>query len=417
MGDAVLVGFALSFSSTVVVVKVLDERGQTQALYGRLAVGVLVMQDVAAVAFITVAEPGWPSPWSLALVTLIPFALVLRWVWSRIGHGEVQTLFGLTCALVPGYYLFEIVGLRGDLGALIMGMLLAGHAKSADLSQTLTSAKDILLVGFFLSIGLDGVPTPTHLVLGLLLLALLPLQGVAYSLLFRIFGLRRRTTSRAGLVLSNFSEFGLIVAAMAHDMGLLEEQWVTVIAVAVAASFVVSAVLNRSDTLAERYAKLLPKDPPPHKQHPECRPLEIGLPDAVVLGMGRVGKGAAEQLRSEHGLRVVGVEQSRERAEHLRSLGLDVVEADAGDTNLWDALAITPSIRIIIVSLPTHVGNLEALHSVRKIKHNAVVASVSRYPDHASHLREAGADVVLEVYAGAGQQLADDASDHLSQLG
>ena len=78
---------------------------------------------------------------------------------SRSGHGEVLILAGMFMALVMGAALFDLVGLKADLGALIAGMLIADHPKASELAKSLLGFKDIFLVGFFLSIGLSGAPT------------------------------------------------------------------------------------------------------------------------------------------------------------------------------------------------------------------------------------------------------------------
>ena len=114
-----ILGFALSFSSTVVVVKLLEERGDTGSLYGRIAIGVLVVQDIAAVLYMTIASGHVPSPWAPALVALWPASGLLGKILNRIDHGEMRTLFGMSMALLPGYLLFSLLGVDGDLGALI----------------------------------------------------------------------------------------------------------------------------------------------------------------------------------------------------------------------------------------------------------------------------------------------------------
>lgn len=406
-----IMGFALSFSSTVLVVKMLDERGETQSLFGRLAIGVLVVQDVAAVVFIAVSERHLPSPWAVTLLLLVPLTWVLRRVWSRIGHGEMTAIFGIVVALVPGYAFFDAVGLKGDIGALIMGVALAGHPAATDLARTLFTVKELLLVGFFVSIGYAGVPSAGHMLGAALLLALIPAQGWTYSLLLRTFGFRRRTTSRAGVALANFSEFGLIVAAIATGVGWLQEDWLTIIAVAVSASFVLSAAAIKSETLADWYAGRLPRDPPEHLLHPECRAVDVGDAQAVVLGMGRVGLSAAQQLRHAHGMRVVGVEQSREKQEQLVDCGVRVIEADAGDALVWDSIAAHPQVQLVVLALPSQESNLEVLGRARRRGFAGVIAAVARYPDHAQELLDSRADVVLQVYSGAGAQLADEARD------
>lgn len=410
--EPLVVGLALSFSSTVLVVKMLEDRGETQALYGRIAIGILVVQDLVAVVALALSKQQLPSPWILALVGLWPLVQLLRWLWSRMGHGEMQALFGIVVALLPGYALFDAVGLKGDLGALVMGVMLAGHPAAAELGRHLLTVKDLLLVCFFVSIGRTGLPAPEHLGLAALLLALLPLQAVAYSLLLRCFQLHRRTTSRAGLALANLSEFGLIVTAVATGVGWLAREWLTVMAVAVAGSFMLSAAVSRREALIDWYAARLPADPSPAALHPECRPIDLGEAQAVVLGMGRVGQGAATQLIETHGLRVVGIEQSRDKQRALDRPALPVIEADAGDHRLWESVAAHPGVFLIVLALPSHEANLLALARARTWAFEGVTAAASRYPDHVDALREAGVNVVLQVYAGAGAQLADEALEY-----
>src|SRR5699024_8666086 len=103
LGGLALVGFALSFSSTVLVVKVLEDRSDTTSLYGRIAVGLLVLQDVAAVVFMALAGGEVPSPWAVTLVLLVPAARPLHRIWDHIGHGELQALFGVTAAVALGW--------------------------------------------------------------------------------------------------------------------------------------------------------------------------------------------------------------------------------------------------------------------------------------------------------------------------
>ena len=95
---ALLIGFALSFSSTVFAVKVLEEKGEYTSRYGQLAIGVLIMQDIFAVLFLAVSAGKMPSPWALALLGLIPLRGVLADLLTRAGHSELQILFGLALA-------------------------------------------------------------------------------------------------------------------------------------------------------------------------------------------------------------------------------------------------------------------------------------------------------------------------------
>ncbi|WP_432478048.1 cation:proton antiporter [Nocardioides sp. GXQ0305] len=404
-----LVAFALSFSSTVFVVKVLDDRSESQSLYGRIAIGILIIQDLAAVVFMALVSDSTPSARTLLVLLVLPLAIPLRRVWSRLGHGEMQVVFGVFVALVPGFVLFDSLGLKGELGALVMGVLLAGHAAANELSRSLLSVKDLLLVGFFVGIGYSGELTWAAVGLGLALLVPLPLQGWLYMVLLRWNRLRRRTSALAGLALTNHSEFGLIVMAVGISDGLLEDDWLVVASVAVAASFVLSSLANRrSPRLLPWLARSLPPLDPA-RLHPEDRYVDLGHAQAVVLGMGRVGSAAYRRLVQDHGLRVLGIENNRSRVEALRRDGINALEADASDREFWVRVAHATEVQVAILAMPFHGTNRVALAQLKASGFRGRVVAVAQYDDDARTLLDDGVDDVLQIYDGAGSELADRA--------
>ncbi len=146
----VVLGFALSFSSTVFAVKVLEDKGDMSAFYGKVAIGILVMQDVFAVLFLAISEGKYPTIWALSVFLLL-VPLVRKVIYKLLdsaGHGELLVLSGLFFALGAGYEYFYAVGLKGDLGALILGVVIANHPKASELSKALFSLKELMLVGF-----------------------------------------------------------------------------------------------------------------------------------------------------------------------------------------------------------------------------------------------------------------------------
>ncbi|WP_421733580.1 cation:proton antiporter [Cellulomonas sp.] len=412
-GALALVGFALSFSSTVFVVKVLDDRSDTTSLYGRIAVGVLVMQDVAAVVFLSMSSGEPPSPWALLLFLLIPGAWVLHRIWDRVGHGELQALFGVAVAVVLGFGLFELVGIDGDVGALVVGVLLSSHPQAGELSRSLMTFKDLMLVAFFVQIGLHGTPHLFEIGLALLLLLLLPFQVAAYALVLWLMRLRRRTSFLAGLVLSNYSEFGIIVVAVGASTGVLDDQWVVVVSLAVAFSFGLSAIVNRRGVeLASRMSRLLPARDS-DRLHPDDRLVDIGDADALVLGLGRVGASTYARLRDEYGLAVVGVEHDQTRVLALEDEGYDVVRADATDLEFWNRVQRAGRVKMAVLAMPFHNANLIALARLQAAGFTGKVAAVARYDDDVAELQRHGADAVFHLYGSAGFALADHAAEVL----
>lgn len=402
-----LLAFALSFSSTVFVVKVLEERGESHSLYGRVAIGILVMQDIVAVGFLTATSGTLPSLWALTLVGLWPLTRLLRRIWSGLGHGEMQSLFGIVMAFVPGYALFSSLGLKGDLGALIIGVLLASHPAASELSRSLFHIKELLLVGFFVSIGLTGLPDLPTIGVALLMLLFLPFKAGGFVVLFTLMKLRHRTALLAGLGLMNYSEFGLIVVAVGVSSGLLAPAWLVEMSIAVAMSFVVSALVNgRGHLMVEKIAARLP-DQDIAKLHPEERPGDAGDAEVVVIGMGRVGFAAYERLTSHYDLRVVGVDYDGPRIGRLADKGLRVIEGDATDLDFWNQLQRSGSVRIAVLAMPRHGANVTALACLRESGFSGRVAAVARYDDEVQWATDHGVDIAFNVYAGAGLELAD----------
>lgn len=418
-----LLGFALSFSSTVFVLKVLEKRSETQTAYGRLAIGILIMQDIIAVVFLTASTGELPSLWALGLFLLVPLAPLLRGLLDRLGHGEMQMLFGMLMALVLGYALFSSLGLKGDLGALIIGMLLAPHASAQTLARSIFSLKELLLVGFFLDLGLTAVPTWELVIMALVLVMILPIKSLAYQLILMRFRLRHRTSLLTTLSLTNYSEFGLIVGAIAVESGWLPEVWLVVLSLAVAISFAASAVLNNSSEFLYRIIE-------PHLPHinidelaPEDRPIEVGDAEAVVLGMGRIGRSVYRRLQKEYGMQVLGIDSNLNSVKLLEDQGFNVLAGDAVDSDFWDKLLMSSGVQLVVLAMPHHAGNLFAISQLRSRHFAGRITAIVEYPEEVEPIRALGAHAVFHVYDEAGRSLADSAAEaagihsRTSQLG
>jgi predicted Kef-type K+ transport protein len=413
----VLLGFALSFSSTVFAVKVLEERSELGSLYGRIAIGVLVMQDVFAVIFLSASTGSLPSPWALGLVLLWPATKWLRLLIDRVGHGDLQVLYGAFLALVVGYSLFEAVGVKGDLGALVVGMMLASHPATAGLAKSLFHIKELFLVGFFLSVGLVALPDLSMVVMALVLMLVLPLKTGLYYLVLMRFGLRTRTGVLSTLSLTNYSEFGLIVAALAAASGWLSPEWLVVISLTVAGSFVLAAPLNAA---SERvYARF--KGPLSTMESKSLlaadQPIAVEKVDAIVLGMGQIGNGAYLRLLQGHGMRVLGVDNDATKLAAHQAAGRLVIEGDAVDSDFWDKLVLTDTVKLVLLAMPGHAGNVYALSQLKNRAFSGRIAAIVQYPEEIDVLRGLGADAVYHVYDEAGTAFADDALAGLQPAG
>ena len=402
-----LVAFALSFSSTVFAVKVLEDSGDMQSLYGRVAIGILIMQDIFAVIFLTISKGNIPSVWAFALL-LLPLAKPLIYkVFDRVGHGEMLVLFGLVMALVVGAWLFEAVGLKPDLGALIVGILLAGHAKSSELAKSIYFFKELFLVAFFLTIGLNGLPTLADIGLAAILVVLIPVKIAMFIYLLTRFKLRSRTSLLASFNLGNYSEFGLIVAAVAAQKGWLPPQWLIIIAVALSISFLFAAPLNNSVAkIYLRYQTRLMRLER-HPLHPEDRQIPIGNPRFLILGMGRIGSGAYDELRSKYIGEILGIEHKQELVDFHRNQGRNVVQGDAGDTDFWEKLERAPNLELVLLAMPNHVGNLFAVQQLKRLNYEGKISAIVQYTEDADSLKDSGVNTVYNLYEAAGRGFVD----------
>jgi predicted Kef-type K+ transport protein len=404
-----LLALALSFSSTVFAVKAFEDRGEQATYHASLAIGILILQDVVAVAALVYLSGNNPSFWALGLPLLILARPLLLLVLKYTRHGELVLLFGFLVAM-GGATLFESVGLKAGLGALAAGMLLAGASQTRELYKSLVNLKDLFLIGFFVQIGYFGLPTEHMWFVALALILLIFLRPVLYFLLFVLFQLRARTALLAGAALFSYSEFGLVVAAFAVESGELSQQWLTTLALAVSLSFFIATPLNtRIHSLYGRFGHWLHLLERKKLIDAEV-PADLGDADIVVLGMGRVGQGVYERLTEIlHADRIVGVEEDLEKAQRHCTAGLRCVHGDASDHDFWVHSGLKDK-KLVLISLTNHTENLLAVEQARLQGFGGDLAVVSRFPDEKRELESLGC-IAFNLYGEAGHGFAEHVID------
>jgi predicted Kef-type K+ transport protein len=407
-----LVAVALAFSSTVLAAKMLGERRELRAFHGRVAIGILVVQDLVAVTVLALVGSRTTSPWTLLVIGLPLARPVLHALLDRVGHDELLVLLGLTLTLVAGGEAFEAVGLSGELGALLLGALVAGHPRAGELSGSLWGLKEAFLVAFFLGIGIDCGPPDLATLSGAALLALLlPLKAVLFFFLLLLFRLRARTAFLASLALASYSEFALIVAQVAAHNGWLDPAWLQLIAVAVATSFAIAAPLNHAaHALYARFEAGLCRLES-ERRHPDEQPLSLGAATVVVVGMGRIGSGAYDLLK-ERGEKVVGLDSDPGKVEHNLRSGRRVVYGDGEDPALWQELRLG-DVRAVLLALPDAEAKRSAAAELRRRGYPGLIAATGVYPEEEAALRAAGADLTFNYYGEAGATFAERACEAL----
>jgi predicted Kef-type K+ transport protein len=404
---ALLVGIGLAFSSTVLAAKMLEAKRELGNFHGRSAIGILIVQDIIALVVLAAFSGKVPGPWALLVFATPLLRPVLFRLLDWAGHDEVLVLTGMALSLVVGGVGFELIGLKGEIGALVMGLLLSTHPRAQELSDSLWSLKEVFLVGFFLSIGMSGLPDWNAVLFAAVLGILLPLKGVAFFFLLIAFGLRARTSFLTALSLTAYSEFGLIVAA-----GIpAAEPFLVPLALAVSVSFLVAAPLNRlAHPLFERHeARLLPFERA--IRHPDEQPGDLGEADVLIFGMGRTGSAAYEAL-AEEGWRPVGLDADTYKARAHAEAGRNVIFADAEDSNFWSGVRLD-GVRAAILAMDDIEAKLIAARTLRARGFAGPIVSHALYADHVERITEAGADQTYLTMHEAGRSLAAHAAEAL----
>jgi predicted Kef-type K+ transport protein len=398
-GLALALAVSFGFSSTVLAAKVLDGNRELRAVHGRVAIGILIVQDVVAVVMLAFVNSETPSPYA-AVLLLLPFTRpAIAWLLGRCGHGELLVLFGAALA-IGGGAAFEALGLSAELGALLLGTMLADHKRSQELTNVLWGLKELFLVGFFLSIGFSGPPTLGSLTSALLLVVLLPVKGAIFFLLLIGLGLRARTSFLTAVSLMTYSEFALIVVALGVENGLLGSEWVVVTALAVALSFIAAAPFNAFAHELFRIASPWLERLEREKRHPDDEPISLGRAEILIVGMGRVGSGAYDYLRQQNE-NIVGIDSDPAKIESGVREGRRVAYADAEDPSFWHRLNID-RLRAIMLAVPDLQAKVSAAQALRRRGFRGLLSATHMFPEERDPILDAGCDFTYNYYTEAG---------------
>ena len=412
--SSMLIGLALSFSSTVFAVKVLEERGEMTSFHGSISIGILVVQDIIAVIFMSISKGTMPNIWALGLpLYLYLIRLLFVWLLKFIDQGELLTLFGFLAAFVAGAIVFELVGLKPDLGALVLGMLLGTHSRSKELAKQMLSFKDFFLIAFFLDIGLLALPGFNEIIIALILILFIPLKGYLFMFILTKLNLRARTAWYSTLSLANYSEFGLIIAIVGMKLGLLSEQWMIILSLALSFSYLLASPLNRkAHKLFEKYSRFLIKLNTKH-DHPDDQPVDLGNVQVVICGMGHVGKAAYHQLTKDFDGSVIGIDYNKNLVEKFQQSNKNIVWGDATDSNFWRDVKM-PNVKFILLTMNNHASNLNSATALNKCRaRNFNVSAPGHSLEEIEELKHTGIDYVYNYYSRAGVEFANSFMHYL----
>ncbi|MDD2724296.1 MAG: cation:proton antiporter [Methylovulum sp.] len=404
ISGGLVLGISLAFSSTVLAIKVLEDNGELSTMHGRDVLSILILQDIVAIGLLAFTSGKQPTLWALGLL-LLPLLRPLAYRLLNASHAdELKLLLGVSLALAGGM-LAEEVGISNEIGALLMGVTLAGHAKIDELADKLWGLKETFLVAFFLQIGLTDLPGYDELLQALLLLAILPLQGWLFFSLFLVVGLRARNAFISSLALMTYSEFALITSNAVIDAHLLPPVWEAIIGLAVAMSLAVAAPLNRFShrlfSLLEPFLIRFERQ----VNHPDRLPNSIGIAEWLVIGMGRTGM-SAYQAFCEQDKRVLGLDADPTVLEALLADGRRVVYGDAEDKALWEKLPLA-KIKGIVLAMPEFEVRASSIMQLKTRQFQGHVGTVCFHDDEEPKLYGLGASFVIHPLTEAGRQLAE----------
>ncbi len=401
-----IVIFALSFSSTVCVVKLMEDHGEMKTRHGKLAVGILVMQDIVAVIFLVLATGKVPSWYALLLILALPLKKVIFKLLNKVGHGELLPLTGFFIAFGT-YELFELLNIKGDLGALLAGMYFTSHSKATEITKSLLNFKDLFLIGFFLSIGFTALPTWEMLATASLISLLLPIKFLLFFFLAVKLRLRARTAFLSALALTNFSEFGLIVASLSTQANWLTKEWLVILSLTVSISFIITNIgYNFAHSFYNRHKTVL-KQYEHKKKLSEDEFIQPTNAPVVIVGMGRVGTGAYRALHQHSAHQAWGLDTDKEKVDKLTQQAIQAIHGDAENIDFWENIDLS-QIKLVLLALPSVLDIISITEQLRSANYQGKIAAIARYDDDRQELEQLGVDKVFNFYNEAGVGFAEE---------
>jgi Kef-type K+ transport system membrane component KefB/Trk K+ transport system NAD-binding subunit len=431
---AIYISAGLTFSSTIIVVKLLSDKREIDALHGRLAVGLLIVQDLAVIflmigltAFGSEIEGSGPQM-SATMVTLngAGFLGVVALLMRRVLPGfttrlaaspELLVLFGIAWAIALAAA-GEWLGLSREVGALLAGVSLASTPYRDTLAARLLTLRDFLLLFFFIDLGtridvsLIGATVGPSLMLSAFVLAGKPL---IVMVILGIMGYRKRTSFMTGITMGQISEFSLILATLGLSLGHIDVNVMALVTTVGLVTIAVSTYLINAASAV--YARLSPilgvferrvshtadESSPP--------PADV---DVILFGLGRYGSNIARHLRQRN-RRVVGVDFDPQSLARWRREGLPVVYGDAEDTELFSHLPLDRA-KWVVSTAPELETNRLMLHQLKQHGFAGRIALACRTAEDADTLRLDGADLLLRPFADAAEQAVDAITSGMDRL-
>lgn len=432
--EAIYVAVALTFSSTIIVVKLLSDKRELDSLHGRIAVGFLIVQDLAVVLAMmsmsalrgaedsTALEVTGSLALRLGAAALLMFVL-MRYVLPRLtaSMARSQELL-LIFAIAWGTGLAalgEWAGFSKEAGAFMAGFSLASTPYRESMNARLTGIRDFMLLFFFIDLGskLDfstlGEELLPAAVLSVFVLIGNPLIVMA---IMGYMGYRKRTGFLAGLTVAQISEFSIVFVAMGITLGHVGTGALGLTTLVGLVTIMVSTyMIIFSHPLYERLAPwmgIFERRRPFREMAVESQGRSAGQPDIIVFGLGRYGSRLLQQLKAA-GVQVLGVDFDPEAIRSLRKKRLPVRFGDGEDPDFLESLPLSHA-RWVITSFPQWESNRAFLDALKHAGFQGRIAGVVRDELHAEALDAAGVERVLNPFNDAADYAAGCFAEELA---
>jgi monovalent cation:H+ antiporter-2, CPA2 family len=420
-GEAILMGFLFSLSSTAIVLKILHERGEVDSPHGSIALGILIFQDLAAIPMIMAipllastsifhVEPllsGKDLVWFIFQDLAIVFTLIVsaRWFIPRLLHEIARTknpeMFLLFIILIcfGVAWLVSFTGVSLAIGALLAGLIISGSEYSHQAVSIVLPFRDIFTSFFFISVGmlLDTRFVAANLWLVLFLIGLVigakTLLATAAPL---ALGYPLRTAALTGLALAQVGEFSFIIAQSGTTVGILPvETYQMFLAIALATMAATPFVLGIGQPLTARLCHLPSlslvaagtcgiED---GKRHPERKD------HLIIIGYGVTGQNLARAAR--HGtIPYAIVELNPDLVTEARLEGEPVIFGDATSEGVLNHAGIRAA-RIAVIAINDPIATRKITSQIRHMNEGIIITVRTRYVNETEALYLAGADEVI----------------------
>ena len=430
------VAVALTFSSTIIIVKLLSDKKEVDSLHGRIAIGFLIVQDLfvvlamMALSAFGVGTSSESGAWMQIGTVLFYGAIMLAFVglfirylanplMSRIAHSpELLIVFAIGWAALLAA-LGSHFGFSKELGGLLAGVSLASTPFREAIVARLSSLRDFLLLFFFIALGaqldlsLLGAQVVPALLFSLFVLIGNPL--IVMAIMGRM-GYRKRTGFLAGLTVAQISEFSLIFMAMGMTLGHVNAEalgLVTLVGlITIALSVYMITYSHTLYRLLEPLLDIFERKVPMREEAEDQRSMEHKSYDVILFGLGRYGSAIAEHLRKDN-LKLLAVDFNPDEVRNWRALGFDAVYGDACDHEFIGHLPLK-SVKWVVSAMPQHdLGlthedpRLVLIDGLKREKFTGKIAVSTQQAHEKEALKTKGADLVFLPFHDAADRAVE----------